>query len=119
MRAVAFRLNPEHHVLLVTLHHIAVDGWSLGVFLREFGTRSTTRASRRAAQLAPLPIRYSDYARWQRERMADGRLDQLTAHWAERLRGSPFVLELPTDRPRPTGRSAEGAASARARSHST
>ena len=108
LRAAVFRCRPDHHVLLVTVHHIAIDGWSSSVLLREFEAFYNAHLAGVAPQLPALPIRYADYARWQRKRMTGDDLDRLRAHWVERLQGSPLGLDLPTDRPRPPVHTVEG-----------
>ncbi|WP_327701913.1 amino acid adenylation domain-containing protein [Streptomyces decoyicus] len=96
VRARLLRLSDEHHVLVLGLHHIAADGWSLGVLLHELG--ALYDAFRRGAP-SPLPeleTQYADYAVWQRDWLATGPLDDQLAYWRERLDGTP-VLELPAD----------------------
>ncbi len=100
------------HLLLVTMHHIVSDAWSLGVLARELGTlyaAARERWPRRQAPLAELPIQYADYAAWQRRWMAGEVLAGELAHWRERLAGLPPALELPADRPRPPEQSFRGA----------
>nr|APD72097.1 non-ribosomal peptide synthetase 5 [Streptomyces sp.] len=94
VRAVLARLAPDEHLLLVEVHHIAVDGWSWGVLLDELA------AGYRGEPVAVPALRYSDLARAQSERLCGERLERLLGHWSERLRGLT-PLGLPTDRPRP------------------
>ncbi|WP_053914356.1 non-ribosomal peptide synthetase [Streptomyces sp. TP-A0875] len=94
LRAVLARVTPEEHLLLVEVHHIAVDGWSWGVLLDELA------AGYRGEPPAPPPLRHRDLARAQYERLSGERLERLLGHWRERLRGLT-PLELPTARPRP------------------
>jgi amino acid adenylation domain-containing protein len=106
-RTILVRTGGAEHVLVVTMHHIASDGWSSDVFTRELG------AAYRAALglgpgLAALPIRYGDYAAWQRETWTDNVLAPQLAYWQQRLAGSPPLIELPHDRPRPAVRSFNG-----------
>ncbi len=101
-RALLLRLGPEDHRLLVTFHHIASDGWSLGLFLDELS------ALYAGQPLPELPVQYSDFAVWQREWMQGEVLEKQLAYWRTRLAGLP-VLELPTDRPRPAVRDPRGA----------
>ncbi|HYX25649.1 MAG TPA: condensation domain-containing protein, partial [Thermoanaerobaculia bacterium] len=89
------RLGPEDHAALVTLHHIAADALSLEIFIRELSLLYTGRA------LPELPIRYVDFACWQREWARRGGLAEQLAYWRQRLAGAPAVLELPVDRQRP------------------
>ncbi|GAA0258953.1 non-ribosomal peptide synthetase [Saccharothrix mutabilis subsp. mutabilis] len=97
LRAAVVRLADDEHVLLLVLHHIAGDGWSMGPLLRDLSAAFTARLDGRAPDLAPLPVQYADYALWQRDLVGD----DLVAYWVEALAGLPDELELPTDRPRP------------------
>ncbi|MFE2219587.1 amino acid adenylation domain-containing protein [Streptomyces canus] len=99
-RAHLLALGPEDHVLLLVLHHIAADGWSLQPLLRDLATAYRIRLTGEAPDWAPLPVRYQDYARRQRELLADDR-DRQLAHWRQILAGLPDELPLPVDRPRP------------------
>ncbi|MFI6439353.1 amino acid adenylation domain-containing protein [Streptomyces sp. NPDC050759] len=99
-RAHLLALGPEDHVLLLVLHHIAADGWSLRPLLRDLATAYRTRLTGEAPDWAPLPVRYQDYARRQRELLTEDR-DRQLAHWRQTLAGLPDELPLPVDRPRP------------------
>ena len=99
-RAHLLVLGPEDHVLLLVLHHIAADGWSLQPLLRDLATAYRARLAGEAPGWAPLPLRYTDYARRQHALLADDR-DRQLAHWREALAGLPDELPLPVDRPRP------------------
>ncbi|WP_307793113.1 non-ribosomal peptide synthetase [Amycolatopsis sp. MtRt-6] len=103
-RATVFELGPGDHVLVLVLHHIVTDGWSMGVLAGELGLLY----SGAPAELPPLPLRYADFAAWQRERLAGPELDDRIAYWERQLAGVP-VLELPADRPRPAVRGTAGA----------
>ncbi|HEX8321936.1 amino acid adenylation domain-containing protein, partial [Longimicrobium sp.] len=108
-RAVLLRLGEEDHGLLVSMHHIVSDGWSMGVFFREL---SALYAAYRAGGESPLPepaVQYADYAMWQREQLEGEVLDRQLAYWKERLAGAPELLELPTDHPRPPVQTYRGA----------
>ncbi|MCQ4206657.1 non-ribosomal peptide synthetase [Streptomyces longispororuber] len=96
VRARLVRLSDDHHVLVLGLHHIASDGWSLGVLLNELGVLYDSFRRGRPSPLPELRIQYADYAVWQRDWLAGGPLDEQIAYWRERLDGAP-VLELPTD----------------------
>ncbi|CAG1018982.1 partial arthrofactin-type cyclic lipopeptide synthetase C, partial [Burkholderiaceae bacterium] len=88
-------LAPERHALLLTLHHIVFDGWSMGVFMHELNTLYTAFAEGRDDPLPALPIQYADYATWQR-RWLDGEVLQAqSAYWQQTLAGAPVLLELP------------------------
>ena len=99
-RATLFRLDDFTHVLVVVLHHVIADGWSLGVFQRELSLLYTAFREGGPSPLAELPIQYADYAVWQRTTMRGGALDAKIAAYREALAGAPLSLELPTDRPR-------------------
>ncbi|HEY3110881.1 MAG TPA: amino acid adenylation domain-containing protein, partial [Chloroflexota bacterium] len=113
LRARLLRLGPAEHVLLVTLHHIVTDGWSLGVLLRELTALYPAACRGELAALPPLPVQYRDYALWQRDRLQGPVLERQLAYWRERLAGAPAALELPTDRPRPPTQSFQGATATR------
>jgi amino acid adenylation domain-containing protein len=101
LRTVLLRLGPAEHVLLLTMHHIASDGWSMGVFFRELTALYEAFAAGRASPLPELPVQYADFAVWQRRWLQGEVLEQHLSYWQEQLRGAPEVLELPADRPRP------------------
>ncbi|HEX3528531.1 MAG TPA: amino acid adenylation domain-containing protein [Thermoanaerobaculia bacterium] len=103
LRAALVRLGAEEHLLLVTAHHIAADGWSMGLMAREIATLMRTRTP-----LPALPIQYADYAVWELEEAADEGFAARLAASCERLAGAPLLLELPTDRPRPAVQSFRG-----------
>nr|AYN44405.1 nonribosomal peptide synthetase [Cloning vector H69C977B_s32] len=100
-RARHFRLAPDNHVLVLNQHHIIADAWSVGVLLREFCIVYASLVSGTEPALPALPIRYADWAAWQRQRLESGRLDESVAFWREALKDAPPVLPLPTDHPRP------------------
>jgi amino acid adenylation domain-containing protein len=100
LRTTLLRLDELDHILMVTLHHIVTDGWSIGVLSDELTRFYDAFVLNRAADLPELPIQYADYAHWQRERLVGERLERELAFWQRQLEGVP-VLNLPTDRPRP------------------
>ena len=102
-------LADEDHVLLVTMHHIISDGWSLKVLIRELGELYEAHANKREASLPALPIQYADFAIWQRSWLQGERLEQQLSYWRTQLADAPPLLELPTDRPRPTFKTFHGA----------
>ncbi len=108
-RSVLYRLNAEHHILMLSTHHIVTDGWSNGVFMRELETLYGAFREGREASLADLPIQYPDYAEWQRDYLQGETLERLLGYWRDRLQGAPAVIDLPTDRPRPAVESHRGA----------
>jgi amino acid adenylation domain-containing protein len=101
IRAVLLRLGSEDHILLLTIHHIVCDGWSLGIFFRELALAYDAFRTGKLPELAPLAMRYADFAFWQRRWLDGDVLDSRLKYWRRRLEGAPQVLELPTDRPRP------------------
>ncbi len=106
-RAQLLRLGPTDHIMLLTLHHIVTDGWSMGVAAEEL---AVLYESYRTGTPSPLPepsIQYADYAAWQRDWLRGENLERLLAYWSQQLADLP-ALELPTDRPRPAIRSARG-----------
>jgi len=113
LRLTLVRLAERDHVLLLTLHHIVSDGWSMGVLLREIGALYEAFAQGRPSPLPELPLQYPDFAVWQREWLQGAVLDQQLAFWRERLADAPAVLEMPTDRPRPAVQTFHGATAAR------
>jgi len=115
LRAALLRLaGPEgpqgpEHVLLLCLHHIATDGWSMGVLMREVAALYDAFSSGLPSPLAELPVQYADYAAWQRGWLAGEVLEAQIAYWKQALRGVPPLLDLPTDRPRPPVQTFRGA----------
>ncbi len=101
LRASLVRLDATDHLVLATLHHVAADGWSLGILQRELSELYTAGVEGREPRLPELPIQYGDFSHWQRRWLRDDVLAAEIAHWRERLAGSSSHLELPTDRPRP------------------
>jgi amino acid adenylation domain-containing protein len=101
IRARLLRLAKDEHVLLVTMHHIASDGWSMGVMSNELSALYPAFREGRPSPLAELPVQYADYAVWQRERLSGEELERQLDYWRGRLGGELPTLELPTDRPRP------------------
>ncbi len=101
IRALLLKLKDEEHILLVTIHHIVTDGWSMGIFSRELSALYESFHNEQPSPLAELRIQYLDYADWQR-RCFDGEVyrSQL-AYWKEKFATLPAALELPTDHPRP------------------
>ena len=109
LRGRLVRVAADEHLLLLTVHHIAADGWSLGVLFRELASLYGAFADGRPSPLPDLPLQYADYAAWQRTWLDGDALDAQLAWWRERLAGAPGVLELPTDFPRPTVPARHGA----------
>ncbi len=99
LRAVLLRLTDDEHILMLVTHHIASDGWSMGILTRELGTLYESFATGRASTLPELAIQYSDYAWWQRQPAQAEIVDTQLDYWRRQLTGAP-VLELSVDRPR-------------------
>ena len=108
LRASLVRLDRDDHVLLITQHHIISDGWSVGVLTHELGLLYQAAVEGSQARLPPLPVRYLDYAAWQRQWLAGPELARQTQYWREALSGVPVVLELPTDHKRPPTQNYQG-----------
>ena len=110
LRAALLRTAEHEHLLLLTIHHIAVDGWSLGVIQRELAAAYAARLAGSAPVFPELPIQYADFAVWQHEQEQAGALEAQLDYWREQLGGPLPVLELLTDRPRLTDRDRHAAA---------
>jgi amino acid adenylation domain-containing protein len=107
-RFTLFELDPEDHCLSIAVHHAVSDGWSMQVIGQELCALYASFAQELPSPLAPLEAQFADYARWQRERLDERRLEDLAAYWRGQLAGAPAALELPTDRPRPAVASHRG-----------
>ncbi|WP_085694735.1 MULTISPECIES: non-ribosomal peptide synthetase [unclassified Pseudomonas] len=101
IRASAIRVGPHEHILLLTLHHIVSDGWSMTLLLNELSALYNARLRGDDPVLPELEVHYADYAHWQRDWLQGETLQAQLDYWASRLEGAPGVLELPSDRPRP------------------
>ncbi|HEU0055201.1 MAG TPA: amino acid adenylation domain-containing protein, partial [Longimicrobium sp.] len=101
IRGRLVRLASDDHVLLITMHHIVSDGWSMGVFTRELSALYAAFSRGEDNPLPPLPIQYADYAVWQRRWVEGEVLREQAAYWRETLASAPRLLELPTDHARP------------------
>ncbi|HVR98124.1 MAG TPA: amino acid adenylation domain-containing protein, partial [Thermoanaerobaculia bacterium] len=110
LRAALVRLADEEHLLLVTMHHIVSDGWSVGLFIREMALLYSAFVTGAASPLPAPPLQYSAYPRWQRGRLQGEVLEAELDYWRRQLAGAPPVLELPADRPRPRMQTMRGAA---------
>ncbi|WP_234537015.1 condensation domain-containing protein [Streptomyces shenzhenensis] len=100
VRVTVVRLGDDDHIVCWCMHHAVNDGWAPEIQTQDLLEFYTARLENRAPNREPLPVQYADYARWQRELVADSRLDGELGYWRERL-SDPPALELPTDRPRP------------------
>jgi amino acid adenylation domain-containing protein/non-ribosomal peptide synthase protein (TIGR01720 family) len=103
LRVLLIRLAPAEHVLVVTLHHVASDGWSTGVLIREFAALYNSQRAGAVSPLAPLPVQYADFAQWQRGQLEDAAVTEPhLAHWRTALADAPGVINLPVDGRRDT-----------------
>ncbi|HYO51823.1 condensation domain-containing protein, partial [Archangium sp.] len=101
LRTTLLRLSPEEHILLLTMHHIVSDGWSMEVLIREMGVFYEAFSTGTRPVLPELALQYADFARQQQLGRESPALRQQLDYWKTRLTGAPEVLDLPTDRPRP------------------
>ena len=95
------RLGEKEHILLLVMHHIISDGWSIGVLLQEMAAFYNALVQGTAPSLPELSIQYADFAEWQREWLKEEALESQTSYWKQQLDGTLPVLELPADHPRP------------------
>jgi hypothetical protein len=109
LRVVVLRLAPGEHVALFTLHHVAGDGWSVGVLVREVAALYASFSRGEASPLPELPVQYADYAAWQRRWLQGEVLERQLAFWVTWLTGAPLCLDLPEARPRPPVQTGRGA----------
>src|SRR6185503_3354318 len=92
LRTALLALAPDEHVLVVNMHHIVSDGWSMGVFVRELAALYEAFLAQRPSPLAELPIQYADFAHWQRQWLAGEVLESQLAYWRAQLAEAPAVL---------------------------
>ncbi len=109
LRAVLLRVTPESHFLLLVVHHISFDGFSIGILSRELESLYVAFVQGQAPSLPELPIRYADYALWEREYQRSERYQAQLEYWKKHLGGKLPVLDLPTDYPRGAGNGSPGA----------
>jgi amino acid adenylation domain-containing protein len=108
LRVTILALSDTEHILLINMHHIICDDWSLGILIREIGILYTAFAQNQTAPLLELPLQYADFAQWQREWLQGEVLDTQLAYWREQLNGIS-TLHLPTDKPRSASQNYRGA----------
>jgi non-ribosomal peptide synthetase component F/acyl carrier protein len=108
LRAIVLRLDEDEHVLIVTMHHIISDGWSMNIFFDELVSYYHDLVSGDELQADALPIQYADFASWQRHSLLPATLNTSLAYWQRQLADSPAVAELPAYQPRPAIRTFHG-----------
>lgn len=109
LRLTVLRFGSERSLLLLTIHHIISDGWSIGILLKELALIYESFCAGKTLALADLPIQYGDYAQWHRKWVESEVLASQLSYWERKLSGSQPLLELPTDRPRPLTQAYQGA----------
>lgn len=109
VRMKVYCLDEEEYVLLVNMHHIISDAWSMSVFLQEMEALYSSTLYNRPSPLPELPVQYADFAYWQRQWLQGEVLERQLAYWTRHLDKAPYILNLPTDRPRPTHQTFRGA----------
>jgi len=109
LRASLLQTDEQEFIVVLSMHHIVSDGWSVGVLLYEMATLYDAILHQRPSPLPDLPIQYADFAAWQRAWLSGEVLERQLAYWRETLSDSQTLLDLPTDRPRPAVQTANGA----------
>ncbi|MBJ6766241.1 non-ribosomal peptide synthetase, partial [Myxococcaceae bacterium JPH2] len=109
LRTTLVRLAEREHVLVLVMHHIVSDGWSMGILMREMAELYSAFVDARVPALPELPVQYADYAVWQRGWLQGSTLESQLDYWKHQLAGAPRALELLTDRPRPAVQTFRGA----------
>ncbi|MFL9453902.1 amino acid adenylation domain-containing protein [Tolypothrix bouteillei VB521301_2] len=109
VRASLFKLTETEHVLLLMMHHMVSDWWSMGVLVNELAAIYQAAYNNVPIALPKLPIQYADFAVWQRQWLQGEELTKQVGYWKEKLAGAPALLEMPTDRPRPAIQTYKGA----------
>ena len=109
LRGAFIKLGEQEGVLLFTMHHIASDGWSMGVLVREFGLLYQALIHKKVIQLPPLTVQYADYSAWQRDYLQGEVLERKLRYWTEQLANAPQVHSLPLDHTRPIEQTFNGA----------
>jgi hypothetical protein len=107
-RVVVFKLEEDSHVVLLAMHHIICDAWSMELLLREVTLLYEAYATGKPSPLPDLPVQYADYACWQEKRLEEGLMNKQLSYWKGRLAGAQTRLNLPADRPRPEAQTYKG-----------
>ncbi|MBO1049497.1 MAG: non-ribosomal peptide synthase/polyketide synthase [Dolichospermum sp. DEX182a] len=108
IRCSLLQISAREYVLLLTMHHIVSDGWSMGIFISELSSLYPAFCAGEPSPLPELPLQYADFAIWQRRWLSGIFLETQLNYWREQLQGSPELLQLPTDRPRPAVQTYDG-----------
>jgi amino acid adenylation domain-containing protein len=101
LRLTLLGFGPREHVLILVMHHIITDGWSMSILFEELAQSYERLAAGQKPEMASLPLQYVDFAQWQQENLTDDALEEDLEYWQNNLRGYPGLLQLPSDRPRP------------------
>jgi len=109
LQLALLKLNDEEQILVLTIHHIVSDGWSVGILLRELVAGYNANVNEQPLVLDTLPIQYSDYATWQRQYLSGSNLEKQMSFWRDELKDAPSQMNLPVDKARPAVRSSRGA----------
>src|SRR5580700_7170399 len=109
LRPILVHLDEELHLLILVIHHIVTDGWSIALLFGEVTKCYAALVKNETPELPELPLQYAEYAQWQREYMSGDVLGNEIEHWKRKLAGAQTLLDLPTDHPRPRGHSWHGA----------
>ncbi|NMG19781.1 non-ribosomal peptide synthetase [Brasilonema bromeliae] len=109
LRACLLEISPQEHILQLTIHHIATDGWSMSILFEQLTTLYQAFLEGKPNPLPQLPIQYADYAVWQRQWLSGEVVENQLNYWKQQLAGAIPVLELPTDKPRPPVQTRRGA----------
>ncbi|HYG11769.1 MAG TPA: condensation domain-containing protein, partial [Pyrinomonadaceae bacterium] len=109
VRARVWRVGEEEHMLLLAMHHIISDGWSMGVIMKELGEHYGAYVERREAQVRELEVQYADYTEWQREWLDGAVMEEQLEYWRQQLGRELPVMQLPADHPRPATQTFNGA----------
>ncbi len=102
LRTRLLQLGQQSHVFILTIHHIISDGWSIGIFIQELAALYESFLTKTPYPLVDLPVQYADFAEWHRQWLQGDRLKQQSDYWKQQLAGVPPVLQMPTDRQRPS-----------------
>ncbi len=101
LRVKMWQVSPQEYILLVAIHHIAADGWSMGIFIRDLSAYYRAITTDSSVELPELHVQYADFTIWQRQWLTDQILERQLNYWMQQLAGTPPLLALPTDRSRP------------------